>query len=368
MTDHDMHEHRILAATARSFMDSFADNDYLNRQEESEAGFEDDRWKHMCDLGWTSLIVPESAGGGGADAATASVIAAEAGRAAFASPLLTTLRASILATRLGDGANEPTARIAEGQPVTVLSPPDGGIVARENDDAFVLAGRPAIVEWLTPSASVVVLIPRADHPTWLCAALEDSQIRGERARAVESIDNERCAQFDVEGLVIGRGQVIASDLTEVEARSALAAADVIRIGAMVGGAEAVLALSTEYALERHQFGQPIGAFQAVRHHLARMAIAVDAARLSYREAVILGAHETQERLGAAIGVFVAGRSYVEAVLTAAQIHGGIGTTTSHVLHHHFRRAKALQLRAGRKDARLRELTRMLIHERLGGPW
>jgi alkylation response protein AidB-like acyl-CoA dehydrogenase len=66
--------------------------------------------------------------------------------------------------------------------------------------------------------------------------------------------------------------------------------------------------------------------------------------------------------------FAAGRSYVEIVLTAAQIHGGIGTTVEHVLHHHFRRAKAMQLRFGKRSNRLRELHAALVVREEGSLW
>lgn len=64
--------------------------------------------------------------------------------------------------------------------------------------------------------------------------------------------------------------------------------------------------------------------------------------------------DAKETAIACAALFAAGRSHVEIALTAAQVHGGVGTTIEHVLHH-FRRAKAMQLRAGRRTNRLREL-------------
>ena len=71
---------------------------------------------------------------------------------------------------------------------------------------------------------------------------------------------------------------------------------------------------------------------------------------------------------AAAALFAAGRSYVEVVLTAAQVHGGVGTTVEHILHHHFRRAKAMQLRSGKRANRLRELHEALVVQPEGSLW
>ena len=137
---------------------------------------------------------------------------------------------------------------------------------------------------------------------------------------------------------------------------------------MVGGCEAVLERTVSYAMERVQFGQPIAAFQAVRHHAARIAIAVDAARLACNDALTRAdAGEDVTGIGA-VALFAAGRSYVTAALTAAQVHGGVGTTTEHVLHHHFRRAKAMQLRSGKRASRLREIHQALVVRHEGSLW
>jgi alkylation response protein AidB-like acyl-CoA dehydrogenase len=136
----------------------------------------------------------------------------------------------------------------------------------------------------------------------------------------------------------------------------------------VGGCESVLELSARYARERVQFGQPIGAFQAVRHHLGRMMIATDAARLACNDALTRALPGSGESAIAAVALFAAGRSYVEVVLTAAQVHGAIGTTTEHILHHHFTRAKAMQLRCGRPASRLREIHAALVVRGEGSLW
>jgi alkylation response protein AidB-like acyl-CoA dehydrogenase len=104
-----------------------------------------------------------------------------------------------------------------------------------------------------------------------------------------------------------------------------------------------------------------------------MVIATDGARLLCDDALTRAEPDSGETGAgqtaiAAAALFAAGRSYVEVVLTAAQVHGGVGTTVEHILHHHFRRAKAMQLRSGKRANRLRELHEALVVRPEGSLW
>jgi alkylation response protein AidB-like acyl-CoA dehydrogenase len=375
LTDTDLTEDEaLLAETVRGYFGGFADNAYLNRQQESADGYDRGRWKQLCDLGWAGVNLPERVGGGGGTIAEAGIVARECGRAAFASPLLQSARA---ATALlgadqsgadqGGRFDDVLARIAAGTPAALVAPPDRTLTAARTAGGYRISGAPAIVEWLDQSGDVVLLLPVAEPGTWLCAVVSRGQLDG-RSTAVPSVDNERMARLDLDGFELPGGSATLTEVTEAAAGNALARANLLRASSMVGGCEAVLERTVSYALERVQFGNVIGSFQAVRHHVARIAIAVDAARLTCNDTLTRAdAGEDVTAIGA-VALFAAGRSYVTAVLTAAQVHGGIGTTTEHVLHHHFRRAKAMQLRSGKRASRLREIHQALVVRHEGSLW
>jgi alkylation response protein AidB-like acyl-CoA dehydrogenase len=371
MTDSNLTEQEeLLATTARKYFADFVDNPYLNEQAASERGYEQARWKQMCDLGWTAINLAEEVGGAGGTLAEAGIVARECGHAAFASPLLPTMRAGTVLTALNAGQQFDglISRIAEGEPAALVAPPDRTVVAvPDGHEGYRLSGPPALVEWLTEASLVVLAVPVASAGRWLCAVLTPDDLSG-RIIPVPSIDNERMARLDLEGFSLARSAVGRADLEPAEAEYALAKANLLRASVMVGGCEAVLDRTAEYAKQRVQFGQPIGAFQAVRHHLARMLIATDAARLACDDALTRAEADTDESAIAAVALFAAGRSYVEVVLTGAQLHGGVGTTTEHILHHHFTRAKAMQLRCGKRASRLREIHAALVRRHEGSLW
>jgi|GEM_PF-858430 len=367
MTDTDLtQQEALLAKTARDYFTDFADNTYLNQQEAAEHGYEPARWKQLCDLGWTGINLPERVGGADGTLAEAGVLARECGRAAFASPLLATMRAGTVLAALGaDGRfDDVLTAIADGAPAALIAPPDRTVAAEpDGQGRHRLSGPPAVVEWLEQADSAVLLVPVAATDRWLCAIVAPGQLDG-RVTAVPSTDNERVARVDLDGLSVGG----CDDIGARAAQWALARANLLRASLMVGGCESVLERSAKYAKERVQFGQPIGAFQAVRHHLARMVIATDAARLTCDDALTRAEAGADESAIAAVALFAAGRSYLETVLTAAQVHGGVGTTTEHILHHHYRRAKAMQLRSGKRASRLREIHAALVCRHEGSLW
>lgn len=371
MIDTDLtQQEALLAKTAQDYFAGFVDNSYLNQQEASGSGYESSRWKQMVDLGWTAVNLPERVGGAGGTLAEAGVVARECGRAAFASPLLPTMRAGTVLDALNAGSlfDDALSRIADGQPAALVAPSDQTVAAEvAAEGGYRLAGPPVVVEWLIQASTVVLLLPIASSGRWLCAVVTPDELSG-RVTAVPSTDNERVARLEVEGLGLTAQSVSRDDIAPREATRALARANLLRASLMVGGCESVLRRSVQYAKERVQFGQPIGAFQAVRHHLARMQIATDAARLTCDDALTRDQTGEDESAIAAVALFAAGRSYVESVLTAAQVHGGVGTTTEHILHHHYTRAKAMQLRSGKRANRLREIHAALVCRHEGSLW
>jgi hypothetical protein len=105
---------------------------------------------------------------------------------------------------------------------------------------------------------------------------------------------------------------------------------------LVGAGRTMLQLARTHALERQQFGRPIGSFQAVRHRLAESLVALEAA------AALLGAAwEDPSPVTAAMAKAFAGRSTRTVARHCQQVLAGIGFTTEHPLHRSVRRTIVL---------------------------
>jgi hypothetical protein len=127
------------------------------------------------------------------------------------------------------------------------------------------------------------------------------------------------------------------DLTNVTDRAALAAA-----AQLCGLADAMLELTVPYAAERKQFGVPIGSFQAVKHHLADAALALEFARpLVYRAAWELEHRTDEQSVAVSLAKAAASEAGVIASRKALQVHGAIGYAHEYDLHLWMKRAWAL---------------------------
>ncbi|MGW0683980.1 acyl-CoA dehydrogenase family protein [Streptomyces sp. NPDC002754] len=102
---------------------------------------------------------------------------------------------------------------------------------------------------------------------------------------------------------------------------------------LVGTGHAMLALARQHVLDRHQFGRPLAAFQALRHKLAETLVALEGA-----EATLLAADGD---LSSLLAKAASGRAALTAARHCQQTLGGTGFTAEHELHRHVKRALAL---------------------------
>jgi acyl-CoA dehydrogenase len=131
----------------------------------------------------------------------------------------------------------------------------------------------------------------------------------------------------------------------------------------LGGADQVLALSREYALERRAFGRQIGSFQALKHKMADIFTANELARAhAYFGAWALSSDAPELPLAAAAARVSATTAYNGAAEESIEIHGGIGFTWEMDCHLYFRRARYLGQLIGSEHAWRSQLADELIGE------
>ncbi|WP_328808979.1 acyl-CoA dehydrogenase family protein [Nonomuraea montanisoli] len=269
------------------------------------------------ELGVAGLAVPEEYGGAGCGPAEVAAVAEELGRALSPHPFLQTAVLAVEAVKAGGDA-AATARLlpvlAGGErSATVALPGDGDLLLEDGLLSGVVPYAPAGDLVLVYAGGLLVEAEptrRAPHRTM------------DESRPLEELTFER---VPVRPAGDGSGWTRVRDLGV----AALAAEQ-------TGGAARCLEMATAHAGARHQFGRPIGSFQAVKHKLADLLLLVESARSAALGAA--GAEAADLEDAAAI----AGSYCSEAYLTAAgeniQIHGGIGVTWEHPAHRYFKRA------------------------------
>jgi acyl-CoA dehydrogenase len=242
----------------------------------------------------------------------------------------------------------------------------GSVTAAASDDGdgrgrFTLTGTAHDVAWGGVARHVAVLTaPPAGFDGALLALVDAGSLP---TSAAANLAGEPRGSVVLDGVGVTGAVLTEAQAQEVQARYALARA--VQIAAAL---ETVLAWTVQYAQERVQFGRPIARFQAIQLQLAEMAGEVSAVTaltdaaaqaLERSEHVVLAAAAAKIRAGAA----------VEAVARRAhQVHGAIGFTQEHKLHHLTRRCWAWRDEAGSELAWSRILGAGLLADGPGRLW
>jgi alkylation response protein AidB-like acyl-CoA dehydrogenase len=280
--------------------------------------WEPDRaWTSLVGLGALDLLVPEDRGGSGLGMVEAAIVSEEMGRALYAGPWLATAVAAVRAAAAAGAPFGPGDR-----PAAVALPWPGHDAGFEADAAGRVTGRQAHVLG-APLADRLLLPARRGGDVVLVA------VEGVRSRAEPGLDATTALGTVA---VDGAGGEVLGTLPP-------GALDAVRDDVLVGwaadalgAARAILAVAVEHAKVRHQFGQPIGAFQAVQH-------------------LLVDAHETVELVaGGVLDAAWAAERHLPALRlkayagrlaqvgdVAIQVLGGIGYTWAHDAHLYLRR-------------------------------
>ncbi|HWP64844.1 MAG TPA: acyl-CoA dehydrogenase family protein [Candidatus Limnocylindria bacterium] len=305
------------------------------------AAWDRDLWKQMVELGWTGLAVPESAGGLGMKTIVAATLVEEVARVAAPSPLPATLMATMVLREAG--ATGALGRIAGGEAATLAITPESGSWEPGDTDVEVrggkLHGRAAFVQDAR-KADFFVVSARGPAGVGLYAVAANAPgLTITPDRIVDLTRDQATLSFD--GVQVDAGAIVAPEgrgAAVVEA--ALPALLSLLAADLCGAGEWQLQATAEYARTRVQFERPIGFFQAVKHPIVNMMIAVDRARsLTYAAACAVD-HEPEDALRLA-RMAKAAASDAAAFCSdrSVQLHGGIGFTWECDVHLYFKRQK-----------------------------
>jgi len=276
-----------LRDAVRDYLDAEHGPDRL-RSLDAAGGRDDAVWAGLVGMGLTSVLVPAESGGLGLGLIEAVLIATEFGRANLSEPIADT--ALVAAPLIPLDRREA---LAAGELKVALAHPINPWIADLDQSGLLLGGE-------RPAAPV----------------------------QLDSVDPLR--------------RLFAPVANARNDDALLDRAALIAAAQLVGGAERMLALATDYAGAREQFGQPIGKFQAIKHHLATVAVKIEFAR----PVVLRAAYAAQQdHARAPVHISHAKLAATDAAMlaaeTAIQVHGAMGYTYEVDLHFWMKRAWAL---------------------------
>jgi len=290
-------------------------------------------WPVLVDAGWVGLEVPDDLGGAGATFAETAVICEEMGRAASVSNYLgsAVLAVGVLkALQPSDVRDTLLTQVTSGDiRVAVALEPFEFVPDAEGADRMLVVTNGGVAE------AAVTITPRP--------VLDET--RRLAAVTVDDIEASKVLRFDGDA---------EAQVRRLRDRAAVAiACD------SLGLSEAMLAATVSYAKVRHQFGRPIGSFQAVKHACADMLVKTSVARQLVSTAIDSVVNGRSDG-AASMAKSYACSTAVEVAGKAMQLHGGIGYTWESGIHVYLKRAALNRSLFGSPAAHRQELAKRYL--------
>jgi alkylation response protein AidB-like acyl-CoA dehydrogenase len=309
-------------------------------------GGDEQLWQRLCgELELPGLSVPSRYGGVGATLVESAIVFEEFGRALTPVPLASHIFAVHAVLTMGSEeqrhrllpgllSGERIAAFAATGPKTA-DPSSATVAATRHDGRTLVDGvcGPVLHGY---GAGLFVIPARAGDTVGLYViGAEDP-----------GVDVEQLPSFDITrpvARVTLRGAAAEPlDAAPGGLDTVLDTARVLLAAEMLGGAEACLTRSVDYARSRTQFDRPIGTFQAVKHMCAEMAIEIDATRVAVMFASMIADDPDELAVAAPLVKAQAADTFTLCAGTAIQVHGGIAFTWEHDMHLYLRRAKTTE--------------------------
>jgi alkylation response protein AidB-like acyl-CoA dehydrogenase len=316
-------ERELLRESVAALVGKHASPAAVREAMESDRGYDESLWRLLCkQVGAAALVVPEELGGAGGELADVVVVLEELGKALVPTPLLGTTLAEL------------------------------ALLSTENPDADALAG-------LAEGTAIGAVVFGTDERSREECPANDYVLNGDIADVVIGADGDRLTRWsDVTAhraatmdLTRPLARVEAKKTADIGADPGLADTAALLLAAeQIGAATRCLDLTVEYAKDRVQFGRPIGSFQALKHRMADLYVAVQSAR-----AVVDASIAEPSPTAAALARVAASEAFSKVAAEAVQMHGGIAITWEHDIQLYFKRAHGSAQLLGPPREHLRRL-------------
>ena len=332
------------------------------RDSGAELGYDPAVWNEMADMGWAGVIVPEEFGGSGIGYLSLGLVIEETGRTLTASPLLASGLGAASALVLGGSDAQKRAwlpKIASGKTVGALAVDEGAhhapkkiaLTATKAGAGYKLSGKKTFVlEGM--AADVFIVSARSSgapgDTKGITLFIVPANTKGVSRSRLVLTDSRGAANVKFDNVELGADAVLGEAGNGWELLETIL--DRVRAGVaaeMLGAATQAFEVTLDYLKVRVQFGQVIGAFQALQHRAAEMFTDLELARSTVEaalQAIDAGSPDVPELVSLAKAQV--GDTFHHVSNEMVQMHGGIGMTDPHDAGFYLKRARACEAAFG----------------------
>lgn len=337
-------EQKMLAEQARGLLAERVPYDRLRTLIDAGAEWDEPLWRELGEMGFLGANIPEEHGGLGLAELDLAMISQELGRANAAVPFASSIVLAADAIRLAGSEAQKAEwlpRLASGEVVGCFAYAEGPgdlLGSRARFDGGKLTGTKHPVADAGVATLAVVQVGEA----LALARLDQPGVARTRLDSFDQLRPHYRLEFSgAEAELLPRPGQIATLFDRAAAQASFEA---------VGAAEACLHMARDYAMERQMFGRPLAGYQAIKHKLADLAVAVEMARSNAFYAGWAAADAPDELPAAAAAARLTAISAFEmGARENLQVHGGIGYTFEANCHFYYRRERTHAVALGNRE-------------------
>lgn len=345
-------DQKALKDEARRFLSDKAGAKVTRRVlDDAKVSYDEGLWRAVAEMGWLGAAIPEEHGGLGLGRLELCVLAEELGRAVAPIPFSSTVYFFAEAVMLAGSDAQKKAllpKVAAGEVIGCFAlsegpgAPSAASIQAKFDGSTLTGAKIPVTDGDCATHAIVV----AREGSGVSLVLVDLNQSGVTRTTLKTLDPTRGhAKLEFKGVKAER--IGAAGQGWELAEAVLDRAAVLIAFEQVGGSQACLEMSLDYAKSRYAFSRQIGSFQAIKHKLADMYVAIEVARSNvYYGAWALSTEAAELPFAAAASRAAASDAYYLCSKENIQTHGGIGFTWEMDCHLFFRRAKLLAVQAG----------------------
>lgn len=341
----------LIKASAREFLEENSDPAKVRAVANGDSDAISSLWNDIVDLGWPSLTISEEHGGAGLSFGDLAVLLEELGASLAPTPIVESSISSWILERFGSDSlkSDLLPKIANGE--VLITPAiverdaswdseSTKVAATRSGSNLVITGEKRFVAFADQATHTLALV-RTDNGDPALVVVPIWKEEGIERTSLSHASGIPFSSLTFNELEVAESNVIATGETATKAvEELIAAGGVARSAQLAGLGRSVVDATVDYTANREQFGRPVGAFQAVQHHLANMAIAAKQVNHLVHSAAWSFSRDGYSIEGAAQAKIAASDKIAELCWTAHQCHGAIGFTWEHDLHLYTRRALA----------------------------
>ncbi len=352
-------DQEMLRKSVAEFLKKECPYERVKEIEDTEEGYDPKLWKKMARLEWMGIYFPEEYGGFEDPLMNLCLIMEEMGKMAYVSPYFSTVvQCGILVMEGGNKKQKKDilSKIIKGKLIMALAryeedashdPSFIQMPATVSGDGYTLNGTKLFVGDAN-IADKIIVAARTDKGVTLF--LVDAKAEGITIKKRKSIAKDNTCDVILNNVTVskddmlgkpGQGEALLNSMTQK--------ATVAKVAEMIGGCEAAILMTAEYAKGRVQYKTPIAAFQAIQHFMSDMKLGYDSCLNFYYKVawMVDEGVECSKDISALKGRMNEVYNFIGD--RGVQIHGGIGTTREFNIALFFRRAKAFEFMMGDSD-------------------